>query len=39
MHNFTFSSPSLLNHNRYAVSIREDGEFGVRNERFNIEKE
>jgi len=23
----------------YAVSIREEGEFGVRKERFNIEKE
>ena len=39
MQNFTFSGPSLLNHNMYAVRIREEGEFGVRKERFNIEKE
>jgi len=37
--NLTLSGPSQLNHNMYAVSIREEGEFGVRKERFNIEKE
>jgi hypothetical protein len=37
--NFTFSGQSLLNHNLYAVSIREVGEFAVRKERFNIENE
>jgi hypothetical protein len=34
-----FSGPSQLNHNMYAVSIREEGAFGVRKEKFNIEKE
>jgi hypothetical protein len=34
-----FSGPSQLNHNMDAVSIREEGEFGVRKERFNIKKE
>jgi hypothetical protein len=34
-----FSGPSQVNHNMYAVSIREQGEFGVRKERFKIEKE
>ena len=39
MQNFTFSSPSLLNHNMYAVSVREDGGFGLTKARFNIEEE
>ena len=36
---FTFSRPSLLNDNTYAVSVREDGGFGVTEKRFNIEEE
>jgi len=28
--NFTFGSPSLVNYNMYAVSSRDEGEFGVR---------
>jgi len=34
-----FSGLSQLNHNMHAVSIREEGEFGVGKERFNLEKE
>jgi hypothetical protein len=39
VHKFTFSSPSLLKYYMYTASIREEGEFVVRKERFNIEKE
>jgi hypothetical protein len=39
MQNFTFGSPSLLNDNIYAVSVREDRGYGFTKERFNIEKE
>jgi len=31
--------PSLLNHNMYAVSVSEDGGFGLTKVRFNIEEE
>jgi len=31
--------PSLLNHNLYAVSVREDGGFGLTKARFNTEEE
>jgi len=37
--NFTFSGPSLLGHNMFAVSVRDDGGFEFRKERFKIEKE
>jgi len=37
--NFTFSGPSLLNHNMYAVSVSEDGGFRLTKARFNIEEE
>jgi len=39
MQNFTFSSLSLLNHNMYAVSLKEDRGFGFTEERFDREKE
>jgi len=31
--------PSLLNDNMYAVSVREDGGFGLTKARFNIEEQ
>jgi len=36
--NFTFSGPSLLNHNMYAVSVSKDGGFGITKARLNIEE-
>jgi hypothetical protein len=39
VHNFTFSSLSLLNHILYAVSVSEDEGFRITKTRFNIEKE
>jgi hypothetical protein len=36
--NFTFSGPSLINHNMYAVNVRDDGGFGVTKKRFNIDR-
>ena len=37
--NFTFSGPSLLNHNMNAASVTEDGAFGFTNEIFNMKEE
>jgi len=37
--NFTFHGLSLLNHNMYAVTVSEDGGFGITKARFNIEEE
>ena len=39
MQNLTFSGLSLLKHNMYAVSVREDEGFGFTKERLNIEEE
>jgi hypothetical protein len=36
---FTFRGPSLLDHNKYAVSVREDEGCELTTERFKIEKE
>jgi len=39
MENLTFSGLSLLDHNMYAVRVREDGGFEFTKEIFNIGKE